>query len=238
LQVGDLLLGDGDGIGAGDEASEECPYLSVMVMFDPTLISSVMIKTGYVAPRSQAAVAAIDVSALDTGLLDVVVRLVRLLDSPSDARFLLPLLKQEIVYRLLSGPQRDRVAQMAALGGGTHRIAEALDWLRKDFNQQLRIEEVARELGMSASGFHHHFKPLTAMSPLQFQKQLRLQEARRLMLGEGLDAASAGHRVGYGDASQFTREYKRLFGAPPMRDIERLREGTSNRALHEAARGQ
>jgi AraC-like DNA-binding protein len=207
------------------EASSARPYLSVMVTLDPALISSVMIETGYVAPRSQAAVTAIDVSALDAGLLDAVVRLVRLLDSPSDARFLVPLLKREIVYRLLSGAQRDRVAQLAALGGGTHRIAEALDWLRRDFNRPLRIEEVARELGMSATGFHHHFRALTAMSPLQFQKQLRLQEARRLMLGEGLDAANAGYRVGYDDASYFNREYKKLFGEPPMRDVERLREG-------------
>jgi AraC-like DNA-binding protein len=200
-----------------------------MVTLDPSLISSVMSETGYVASRSQAAVTAIDVSALDTGLLDAVVRLVRLLESSSDARFLVPLLKREIVYRLLSGPQRDRVAQMAVLGGGTHRIAEALNWIRKDFNQQLRIEEVARELEMSPSGFHHHFKALTAMSPLQFQKQLRLQEARRLMLGEGLDAASAGYRVGYDDASYFNREYKKLFGEPPMRDVERLREDTNER---------
>jgi AraC-like DNA-binding protein len=209
------------------EASSARPYLSVMVTLDPTLISSVMIETNYVAPRSQAAMTAIDVSALDTGLLDAVVRLVRLLEAPSDARFFLPLLKREIVYRLLSGPQRDRVAQLAALGGGTHRIAEALEWLRREFNRPLRIEEVARELGMSASGFHHHFKALTALSPLQFQKQLRLQEARRLMLGEGLDAAHAGYRVGYDDAAYFNREYKKLFGEPPMRDVERLREGTT-----------
>jgi AraC-like DNA-binding protein len=213
------------------EASEERPYLSVMVTLDPALISSVMIETGYVAPRSQAAVTAIDISALDIGLLDAVVRLVRLLDSSSDAQFLLPLLKREIVYRLLSGAQRDRVAQLAALGGGTHRIAEALDWLRRDFNRPLRIEEVARELGMSASGFHHHFKALTALSPLQFQKQLRLQEARRLMLGEGLDAANAGYRVGYDDAAYFNREYKKLFGEPPMRDVERLREDTRERVV-------
>jgi AraC-like DNA-binding protein len=209
------------------EASEERPYLSVMVTLDSALISSVMIETSYVAPRSQAGVTAIDVSALDTGLLDAVVRLVRLLDSPSDARFLVPLLKREIVYRLLMGDQRTRLAQLAALGGGTHRIAEALEWLRRDFNRPLRIEEVARELGMSPSGFHHHFRALTALSPLQFQKQLRLQEARRLMLGEGLDAASAGYRVGYGDASYFNREYKKLFGEPPMRDVERLREDIS-----------
>lgn len=208
------------------EASAQRPYLSVMVTLDPALISAVMIETGYVAPRSQAAVTAIDVSLLDMGLLDAVVRLVRLLDSPRDARYLVPLVKREIVYRLLSGPQCKRVTQMAALGGGTHRIAEALDWLRKDFNRPLRIEEVARELGMSVSGFHHHFRALTALSPLQFQKQLRLQEARRLMLGEGLDAASAGFRVGYDDASYFNREYKKLFGEPPMRDVGRLRDTT------------
>jgi AraC-like DNA-binding protein len=206
------------------EASPERPYLSVMVALDLTLIGSVMIESGYVAARSRAAVTAIGVSALDMGLLDAVVRLVRLLDSPSDVRFLVPHLKREIVYRLLSGPQHSRVAQMAALGGGAHRIAEALERLRRDFNRPLRIEELARELAMSVSGFHHHFRALTAMSPLQFQKQLRLQEARRLMLGEGLDAAHAGYRVGYDDAAYFNREYKKLFGEPPMRDVERLRE--------------
>ncbi len=106
----------------------------------------------------------------------------------------------------------------------TTSIALAVDRLRKDFKEPLRIESIARELGMSVSGFHHHFKSVTAMSPLQFQKQLRLQEARRLMIGENLDASSAAYRVGYDDASHFNREYKRLFGAPPMRDVERLRE--------------
>src|SRR3712207_4786196 len=132
---------------------------------------------------------------------------------------------REIVYRLLRGEQGGRLSHVAALGGSTHRIVEAIERLRKDFDQPLRIEDIARELGMSVSGFHHHFRALTAMSPVQFQKHLRLQEARRLMVGEGLDAASAGYRVGYGDASHFTREYKRLFGAPPMHDVERLREG-------------
>jgi len=103
-------------------------------------------------------------------------------------------------------------------------MTEAVERLRRDFNQPLRIDSLARELGMSVSGFHHHFKAVTAMSPLQFQKQLRLQEARRILLGENLDAASAGLRVGYDDASQFSREYKRLFGHPPMRDLDRLRE--------------
>lgn len=208
------------------EASKEHPYLSVMVSLDPTLISSVMSELANGTRYSRAALTAIDVSPLDSGLLDVVVRLVRLLTEPNEARFLLPLLQREIIYRLLSGPQRERVVQMAVLGSATERIAEALNRLQKAFNQPLRIEEIAQELGMSVSGFHHHFKALTAMSPLQFQKQLRLQEARRLMLGEGLDAASAGYRVGYNDAAYFNREYKKLFGEPPMRDLERLREHT------------
>jgi AraC-like DNA-binding protein len=186
---------------------------------------------------SQSAVTAIDVSPLDAGLLDAVVRLVRLLQAPTDARVLAPLVTREIVYRLFMGAQGGRLQYVAALGGPNHRIAAAIERLRHDFDQPLYIEELARELGMSVSGFHHHFRALTAMSPLQFQKQLRLQEARRLMFGEGLDAASAGYRVGYGNASHFTREYKRLFGAPPMHDVQQLREGAGNSALQEAARG-
>jgi AraC-like DNA-binding protein len=212
------------------EASEERPYLSLLLELAPTLVGSVMVEAGHPAPRGHAAVKAIDVSPLDVGLLDAVVRLVRLLDSPTDARFLAPLVIREIVYRLLTGEQGGRLHHIAALGGHTHRIAMALERLREDFDQPVRIEDIARELGMSVSGFHHHFKAVTAMSPLQFQKQLRLQEARRLMLGEELDAASAGYRVGYGDASHFTREYKRLFGAPPMRDVERLREAAMESA--------
>ena len=206
------------------EAEEERPYLGLVLRLDPTLVGSVMVEAGHPAPRGHVAVRAIDVSPLNAGLLDAVVRLVRLLESPTEARFLAPLIMREIVYRLLTGEQGGRLSHVAALGGSTHRIVEAIERLRKEFDQPLRIEDIARELGMSVSGFHHHFKAVTAMSPLQFQKQLRLQEARRLMLGEDLDAASAGYRVGYGDASHFTREYKRLFGVPPMSDVERLRE--------------
>src|SRR5918995_515919 len=178
------------------------------------------------APGEKSAVRAFEVSPLDAGLLDAVLRLLRLLDSPAEeAHFLRPLITREIVFRLLKGEQGGRLRQIAVLGGHAHRIARALERLRKNFDRPLRIEEIARELGMSVSGFHHHFRAVTAMSPLQFQKRLRLQEARHLMLAEDLDAASAGYRVGYSDASHFTREYKTLFGAPPMRDVERLREG-------------
>jgi AraC-like DNA-binding protein len=213
------------------EASEERPYLSLLLELDPALVGSVMVEAGHPAPRDHAAVKAIDVSSLDAGLLDAVVRLVRLLESPAEeARFLRPLVTREIVYRLLRGEQGGRLRHTAVLGGHSYRIARALERLRKEFDRPLQIEDIARELGMSVSGFHHHFKAVTAMSPLQFQKQMRLQEARRLMLGEDLDAASAGYRVGYGDASHFNREYKRLFGAPPARDVERLREAAKESA--------
>ena len=206
------------------EASAERPYLSLRLDLDPTLVGSVMVEAGHLSSQNRGDVRAIDVSPLDAGLLDATVRLMRLLDSPAEVRVLRPLITREIVYRLLMGDQGDRLRHVALLGGQTDRIAEAVVRLRREFNQPLRIESLARELGMSVSGFHHHFKAVTAMSPLQFQKQLRLQEARRIMLGENLDAASAGYRVGYDDASQFSREYKRLFGHPPVRDVEQLRE--------------
>jgi AraC-like DNA-binding protein len=209
------------------DASTERPYLSLRLDLDPTLVGSVVVEAGYPTPCGHADVRAIDVSPLDTRLLDAVVRLVRLLESPADARFLRLPVTREIVYRLLMGEQGGRLRHIAILGGYTHRIAEAVERLRRDFDQPLHIEQLARELGMSVSGFHHHFKAVTAMSPLQFQKQLRLQEARRLLLGEDLDAASAGYRVGYRDAAHFNREYKNLFGVPPMRDVHRLRAAAS-----------
>jgi AraC-like DNA-binding protein len=148
-----------------------------------------------------------DVSRLDADLLDAVLRLVRLLDSPKDARVLAPLIRREIIYRLVVGEQGGRLRHLAVPGGDGNRIAGAIMRLRQGFDQPLRIDELANDMGMSVSSFHHHFKAVAAMSPLQFQKQLRLQEARRLMLGEGFDAASAGFRVGYEDASHFNREY-------------------------------
>jgi AraC-like DNA-binding protein len=207
------------------EASRERPYLSVRLQLDPTLVGSALVEADLPAPRDNGDVMALDVSPLDASLLDAVVRLIRLLDSPTDARVLAPLIIREIVYRLLIGAQGARLRHIAILGGYAHQMSRAVDLLRKDFKEPLRIESIAQALGMSVSGFHHQFKAVTAMSPLQFQKRLRLQEARRLMLGENLDAASAGYRVGYDDASHFNREYKSLFGLPPMRDVERLREG-------------
>jgi len=211
------------------EASNEQPFLGLVLSLDPTLVGSVMVEAGRPAPRGQSAATAMDVSPLDADLLDAVARLVRLIDDPADARFLAPMIKREVVYWLLVGEQGDTVRHIATLGD-TNRIARAIDRLRHDFERQLRISDLARDLGMSTSSFHQHFKAVTAMSPLEFQKQLRLQEARRLMLGEDVDAASAGYRVGYHDASHFSREYKRLFGAPPLRDVERLRGAATQSA--------
>ena len=212
------------------EASKERPYLSLRLELAPTLVGAVMVEAGLSSPPGPADVRAIAVSPVDWRLLDAFARLVRLLDSPAEARVLLPLITREIIYRLLIGEQGTRLRHLAIMGGYTPSIARAVGRLRQNFDQPLRVEQMAHDLGMSVSGFHHHFKAVTALSPLQFQKRMRLQEARRLMLGEDLDAASAAYRVGYQDASHFNREYKSLFGVPPMRDVHRLREAAQERA--------
>ena len=207
------------------EASPERPYLGFRLVLDPSVVTSVMVESGMAQPRGDGGgVKAVDVSALDANLLDATLRLVRLTDAPNEYHALAPLVIREMVYRLLTGAQGGRMRHLATVGGHAHRMVRAVEKLHKDFDKPLRIDAVARELGMSVSGFHAHFKAVTAISPLQFQKQLRLQEARRLMLSENLDAAEAGYRVGYDDASHFSREYRRHFGEPPMRDVERLRE--------------
>lgn len=207
-----------------DEASKEKPYFGLRLDLDPALVTSVMMEAGTEIRKGDASIKAIGVNAVDAELLDAVVRLVRLSDKPAEQRILTPLIKREIVYRLLAGGEGARLGHLVvASRGDTRRISRAIGRLREHYNESLKIEEIARELGMSVSGFHHHFKSVTSMSPLQFQKQIRLQEARRLMLGEDLDAASAGHRVGYEDPAYFSRDYKKLFGAPPQRDIAKLR---------------
>jgi AraC-like DNA-binding protein len=207
-----------------EEASEESPYFGIRLNLDPTLVASVMMEAGAETRKGDAGVKAIDVSPVDADLLDAVVRLIRLLDRPEERKVLAPLIMREIIYRLLRGGQGARLGHLlASSGGDTRRISRAIGRLREHYKEPLKIEEIARELGMSVSGFHHHFKSVTSISPLQFQKQIRLQEARRLMLGEDLDASSAGFRVGYEDPAYFSRDYKKLFGAPPQRDIARLR---------------
>lgn len=207
-----------------EEASPEKPYLGFRLDLDPGLVASVMMEAGIESKKSDASVKAINVNAINDDLLDAVVRLVRLLENSNDAKVLAPLIIKEIVYRLLQGGQSTRLSHLMTSAKENQRISQAIGHLRENYDQPLKIENIAREFGMSVSGFHHHFKSVTAMSPLQFQKQIRLQEARRLMLGEDLDAASAGFRVGYEDPSYFSRDYKKLFGEPPQRDISKLRQ--------------
>ena len=204
------------------EASKERPYFSFRLDLDAAIVASVMMESDIRIKKGDASVKAMDVSSIDADLLDAVVRLARLLGTPDESKALAPLIMREIVYRLLRGEQAARLGHLLP-AGDTRRISKAVGHLRENFDQPLRIENIARELGMSVSGFHHHFKSVTAMSPLQFQKQIRLHEARRLMFGEDMDAASAGFRVGYEDPSYFSRDYKKQFGAPPQRDIARLR---------------
>jgi AraC-like DNA-binding protein len=191
-------------------------------VLDPAIVTSMMVESGEIRKGGDGSVTAVGVSSLDGDLLDASLRLARLAAIPGDYRVIAPLVTREIVYRLLMGAQGNRLRHLAKFGGHAHRIVRAIETIRENFNKPLRIENIARLLHMSVSGFHAHFKAVTAMSPLQFQKQLRLQEARRLMLSERLDAGQAGFRVGYEDASQFNREYKRQFGEPPSRDVGRL----------------
>jgi AraC-like DNA-binding protein len=206
------------------QATKDEPYLALSLRLDPNLVSSTIVEAGHLSPRNGAGVKAVDVSPLDADLLEAVVRLVRLVETPEDARILAPLVTREIIYRLLRGAQSERLSHLALLGGQLNRVIKIIEKIRKNYDKPLRMDLMAQDSGMSVSGFHHHFKAVTAMSPLQFQKQLRLQEARRLMLTENLDATRAGYRVGYDDVSHFNREYKSLFGNPPMRDAEQLRE--------------
>jgi transcriptional regulator GlxA family with amidase domain len=156
-------------------------------------------------------------------LLDACCRLVDLLNTPQDIAFLSGLIQREIIYRILRGPEGARLRAIATLGDQSHRTAKAIAWVRSNYAQPLRIEGLAKLAGMGVSTLHHHFRALTAMSPLQYQKQLRLHAARERMLIDGIDAASAAFEVGYESASQFSREYVRFFGQPPMRDIRTLR---------------
>jgi transcriptional regulator GlxA family with amidase domain len=156
-------------------------------------------------------------------LIDCALRLTKLLKTPEDIPFLAPMIIREIYYRLLTDQQGEAVRQVATSGSNMQRIAEIINRIKTDFTEPVRVEELAEQANMSAASFHRHFKAVTSMSPLQYQKQLRLITARQIMLAEAIDATQAAYRVGYESASQFSREYARMFGAPPMRDIERLR---------------
>lgn len=204
------------------EATPTRPCLAVRLSFDPLVVGELLAECpGAVPPGPPTR--GVDVSPVEPQLLDAVGRLMALLDSPQTLGPLAPLVLREITYRVLIGPQGARLRQIATAGAPAQQIARAIRWLRDHFAEPLGGESLARHAQMSLSGFHQHFKAVTGLSPLQYQKQLRLQEARRLMLGEGLDATSAAFRVGYESPSQFSREYRRLFGESPRRDVAGLK---------------
>jgi AraC-like DNA-binding protein len=203
------------------EASPDKPYLCMALQFDPVMLSELV--TQIPAPEASAPPLGLTLCDASPLLLESANRLLRLLDDPAAAPLLAPLVEREILYRLLSGPYGATLRQIAGAQGRTARVSRAIAWIKMHFAEPFSMERLANVVGMSPSSLYEHFRSVTAMSPLQYQKQLRLQEARRQMLADGLDAATAAFRVGYESPSQFSREYRRLFGEPPARDISRLR---------------
>jgi AraC-like DNA-binding protein len=201
------------------EASPERPYLGFKLDLDPRQLCDLITQTSPAGQRKETSVRGLGVSDADLQLLDCALRLTKLLETPQDIQILAPTMVREIYYRLLNGEQGESVRQIATSGSHMQRIAQSIDLIKTDFARSLRIEDLAARAGMSPSSFHHHFKAITAMSPLQYQKQLRLLEARRLMLAENSTAVNAAEQVGYESPSHFSREYARMFGAPPIRDI-------------------
>ena len=203
------------------EATSGEPYLCMALNFDSVALSDLVMRTP--APPTPAPVLGLSLCDASEALLDGAVRLLALLDDPEAAPILAPLVERELLYRLLTGPYGPTIRQMVAGHGRVAQISRAIAWIKQHYTAPFRVEALASAVGMSPSNLYEHFKAVTSMSPLQYQKQLRLQEARRLMLAGTLDAAGAAFEVGYESPSQFSREYRRLFGQPPARDINRLR---------------
>ncbi|WP_235333938.1 AraC family transcriptional regulator [Aquabacterium sp. NJ1] len=217
-------------VGQITEASVEQPYLCLRLQSSPTDLAALLLEAGQAtasADIEEGPTRALNLAPVSTPLLDATVRLLRLLDEPQDVPVLAPLLQREVFYRVLTGPLGPRLRALAQSDSQTRRIARAIELLRQRYDQPLRVDELAAVAHMSASTLHLHFKQLTALSPLQYQKHLRLHHARRLMLAEGLDAARAAVQVGYESPSQFSREYRRLFGSPPRADVTRVRAGAA-----------
>lgn len=213
-------------------ASREMPFLCLSLELDLKLAGELMVEMP--ALPTQPAGSGLAVSRIDEALLDAALRLVGLLDAPRDLPALAPLIVREIHYRLLVGSQGARLRHLAVAGSQSQQIARIVAWVKRHYSGPVRVAALARMAGMSVSSLHHHFKEITGLSPLQYQKQLRLQEARRLLL-TGCDAAEAGHRVGYESPSQFSRDYRRVFGAPPLRDTALIRRHPVARDFSEAA---
>jgi len=207
------------------EASKKVPLLSMFLRLDMPTVREVISREDLPDSPTSVQSRGIAVGETTVGLLDACTRLIDLLDTPEDVPFLSHLIQREIVYRILRTPQGERLRSIATTGDLSHRTARAIAWLKENYARPLRMEELADVARMGVSTLHHQFRGLTAMSPLQYQKQLRLQTARQRMLMDGIDATSAAYEVGYESVSQFNREYSRFFGQPPMRDVKALRDG-------------
>lgn len=209
------------------EASVDKPHLCVVLGIDIADVAALLDSESDGSSTAQQkilpATRGISVSDVSAELLDAMLRLVRLLDKPAEIATLAPLIRRELTYRLLNGPVGARLRHMALASSQSHQVGQAIDWIKHNYCEPLRIEHLAGMANMSMSSLHHHFKAITAMTPMQYQKLLRLQEARRLMLVEQIDAGTAGYRVGYASESQFSREYSRQFGRAPMRDVGQVR---------------
>jgi len=206
------------------EASPEKPFLALRLKLDLKEISQLMLDSRLPAPRSKQSRRSMATGEITFPLLNAFQRLVALLDEEQDIQILATIIQREIIYRLLVGDQGERLRQLATAGSKSQQIGRAIEWIASNFTQPLSIDALAEQVNMSTTSFHNHFRSMTSLSPLQFQKQLRLQEARRLMLAERMDAANAAFQVGYESPTQFSREYNRMFGAPPLRDITHLRQ--------------
>ncbi len=205
------------------DATPEIPYLGFKLNLDPVQLCDIITQTRPAMGKKDNSVKGWFISDAEPPLIDCAIRLTRLLSTPQDIGFLAPAIAREIYYRLLMGEQGEAVRQIATSGSNMQRIAEAIKLIKADFTKPMQIENLAEHANMSSASFYRHFKAVTSMSPLQYQKQLRLLNARHLMLAENVDAASTAYQVGYESPSQFSREYSRMFGAPPIKDIERLR---------------
>lgn len=210
-------------VGEVVEASDDAPFLALLLRLQPAVIHEMMNAGERDRATRDTPGPALGVSDIEPDLLGPCIRLIRLLESPDDIPVLAPLIEREIAYRLLQGTQASRISQIAFAGSRTKDINRAIAWIREHFHEPLHIEPLAELAYMSPSSLHHHFRTVTGMSPLQYQKHLRLQEARRLMVSEAANATLAGHAVGYESPSQFSREYRRMFGASPARDIAAIR---------------
>ena len=205
------------------EASVEAPYLCLRLDLDPVAIGALLLEVDFAHAEPAPVDRPLSLSSITSELLGSALRLLGLLDKPQDIAILAPMVEREILYRLLTGDQSATLRQIAVADSKLHQVNRAIGWIKQNFRAPFSIDVLASEARMSHSTLHEHFKSITSMSPLQYQKQLRLQEARRLILSQSLDSAMAGHLVGYDSPSQFSREYKRAFGASPTRDIARLR---------------